>query len=130
MALPVAEAMSGGGEVTRLMNATMPTKVNAILVIALAVFSAGTELQGAVFHVSGDTPQGGDGFEARPFCTLYEAVAAARKMPGPNEIVVADGRYFFDRTLSLNARDSGLAIRAAHPARRIGVLVVKKGKAE
>ena len=130
MALPVAEAMSGGGEVTRLMNATMPTKVNAILVIALAVFSAGTELQGAVSHVSGDAPQGGDGSETRPFRTLYEAVAAARKMPGPNEIVVADGRYFFDRTLSLNARDSGLAIRAAHPARRIGVLVVKKGKAE
>ena len=38
-----------------------------ILLVALAAFSAGAELQGAVIHVSGDAPEGGDGSEARPF---------------------------------------------------------------
>ena len=94
-------------------------KVNIILVAGLVAFSAGAASRGAVIHVSGTAPLGGDGSEARPFCPLHEAVAAARKMPGSREIAVADGRYFFDRTLSLNARDSGLAIRAAHPGKAV-----------
>ena len=102
-------------------------KKNIILAVGLLAFSAWVESQGAVFHVSGDAPQGGDGSEARPFRTLYEAVAAARRTPGPNEIVVADGCYFLDRTLSLNARDSGLAIRAAHPGKVVLTGGVKIG---
>ena len=75
--------------------------------------------QGAVFYVSSQAAAGGDGSKERPFRMPHEAVAAARKSPGPNEIIVSDGVYAFEKMLALDARDSGLSIRAEHPGKTV-----------
>ena len=90
-----------------------------MLASAAACLICAISAQGAVFHVSADAPKGGDGSKDRPFGSLDDAVAAARKAPGPDEIVVADGRYFLEDKISLGTEDSGLVIRAANPGKAV-----------
>lgn len=52
--------------------------------------------------------------------SLAAAVEQARASGGAvREIVLADGDYFLDRTVALDARDSGLVVRAAHDGRAV-----------
>ncbi|MCX7048001.1 MAG: right-handed parallel beta-helix repeat-containing protein [Candidatus Sumerlaeota bacterium] len=50
-----------------------------------------------------------------PLATLEAARDAARKRPSdkPREIVAQGGQYFFSQTVTLDARDNGLTLRAA-----------------
>jgi len=97
-------------------NGRMKKQVLSVLAsFAACVFA----VNGAVFHVSATAAKGGDGSPAKPFGSPREAVEAARKTPGPHEIVVADGRYAFDSTLDLSPKDRGLVIRAANPGKAV-----------
>jgi len=69
-------------------------------------------------------PAGSDlsvGDRAKPFATLHAALEATRKLPAetPRRIVVQAGEFFLDKTLALDARDSGLVVEAAPDAKAI-----------
>jgi hypothetical protein len=65
------------------------------------------------------SPKGDDsqpGTKDQPLATLVAARDAARKAgAGTHRIVVQPGDYYLEKTLTLDARDSGLTIEAAEP---------------
>jgi hypothetical protein len=80
-----------------------------VLVAVLFAAHAGAD----IFHVSPNGDDANDGAEASPFKTLERALEAARARK-PGEIVLRGGTYTLERPLVLDARDSGLVVRA-HP---------------
>jgi len=90
-------------------------------VIAAAVV-AGAAAAADVWYVSPTGDDAADGGRERPFATLERARDAARDAADvdparPRRIVVLPGDHHLDATLTLDARDSGLAIEAAPGAR-------------
>ena len=97
------------------LNKHRPAVVPVMAAVSVALAYGG----GAAIHVSAEAQNGGDGSTERPFKSLADAIAAARKTPGPDEIVVAGGRYFVDETIRIVSSDSALVIRAATPGKAV-----------
>lgn len=97
------------------LNKHRPAVVSVMAAMSVALAYGG----GAAIHVSAEAQNGGDGSTERPFKSLADAIAAARKTPGPDEIVVAGGRYFVDETIRIVSSDSALIIRAATPGKAV-----------
>ena len=68
---------------------------------------------------SGTRPRPNESQTDGPFATLYAARDEARRArpSQPRRIVILQGRYFLDKPLELDARDSGLTIEAAPGAK-------------
>jgi hypothetical protein len=89
------------------------------LLLAAALALAATPLAAREFHVS---PAGADaaaGTAAAPFRTAAAAVAAARRSPGPDTILFAEGRHELAAPLDLGPDDAGLTLAAAPGARPV-----------
>ena len=83
----------------------------ARLAVAVAVGCAWT-LSAAEFFVAPGGDDAAAGTAAAPFATVQRAVEAARTAGGANVVTLRPGTYRLERTLALDARDSGLTIRA------------------
>ena len=66
------------------------------------------------------TAQPSGSIRGRPGESIEDAIKSARASGGStNEIVFAPGRHYLSATLVLDARDSGLALRAEKPGKTI-----------
>jgi len=85
------------------------TMMSTFAVVACCV---GT-LAGGEFFVSPSGNDAAEGTASAPFATVQRAVEAARKVGGDaNKVTLRPGVYRLDKTLALDARDSGLTICA------------------
>jgi hypothetical protein len=70
--------------------------------------------EGTTFYVSTNGNDTDPGSEALPFASLARACEAARKVtPSQTRTIVVRGGKYYDVSLALDARDSGLIIKAA-----------------
>ncbi len=82
-----------------------------ITIVAIACLAG--RATAAEFFVASGGEDGGAGTKGQPLATLEAARDAARKAgAGPHRIVVMPGEYFLEKTLVLDARDSGLTVEA------------------
>ena len=88
------------------------------LLVALAACGA-CALPGAEFFVAPGGNDSAAGSAAAPFATVPRAVAAARAAGGTNTGTLKTGTYRLAQTLALDARDSGLTVRAEKPGKAI-----------
>jgi len=69
---------------------------------------------GQTLHVDAGAPSGGDGSQAKPFATLYDAVEASRRGRLHNAdgvtICLSEGDYYLPKPLVLDKRDSNLEL--------------------
>ncbi len=91
------------------------------LFVALLVVGLGwSTLPAAEYHVSPTGSDGNPGTTTEPFANLTKARDAARQVPAgqPKKVIVHDGKYF-NVSLQLDGRDSGLTIEAAPGAKPV-----------
>ena len=81
---------------------------SGVAVLALSACSA-------EYFVATDGNDVADGTRTAPFATVARGISAARGTPGPNVVTLLPGVHTLERTLELDARDSGLVLRADKP---------------
>ena len=87
-------------------------KKSRLLTVALVACGVAT-LTGAEFFVAPGGSDAAAGTAAAPFATVARAVEAARKAGGDaNKVTLRPGTYRLEKTLALDAGDSGLTICA------------------
>ncbi len=84
----------------------------------MSCFAAGVACS-AEFHVSPNGSDSASGTAASPFATLHRAIGAARQSPGADRVIVHDGLYRIDKTLSFGPEDSDVHFVAAEGARPV-----------
>ncbi|MBR1588200.1 MAG: right-handed parallel beta-helix repeat-containing protein [Kiritimatiellae bacterium] len=89
-----------------------------VVTVVLAACCVGA-LAGEEFFVAPGGNDAAAGTAAAPFATVPRAIEAARKAGGANTVTLRPGTYRQERPLALDARDSGLTVRAEKPGTAI-----------
>ena len=89
-----------------------------VVTVVLAACCVGV-LAGEEFFVAPGGNDAAAGTAAAPFATVPRAIEAARKTGGANTVTLRPGTYRQERPLALDARDSGLTVRAERPGTAI-----------